>query len=67
MSDTTIEWTDKAQATEQRVPFFKQWGGFPKKKAGRELDGRTFDAMPELTRAAYPGRAEVAARKAAAL
>jgi hypothetical protein len=29
------------------VPFFfKQWGGFNKKKAGRELDGRTYDAMP---------------------
>lgn len=29
------------------VPFFfKQWGGLLKKKAGRELDGRTHDAMP---------------------
>lgn len=26
--------------------FFKQWGGFNKKKAGRELDGRTWDEMP---------------------
>ncbi len=26
--------------------FFKQWGGFNKKKAGRELDGRTWDDMP---------------------
>ena len=31
----------------QHVPFFfKQWGGFNKKKAGRELDGRTWDEMP---------------------
>lgn len=28
--------------------FFKQWGGVRKKKAGRELDGRTYDAMPEI-------------------
>lgn len=34
------------------VPFFfKQWGGTNKKKAGRELDGQTYDAMPELTTA----------------
>jgi protein gp37 len=28
--------------------FFKQWGGVQKKKAGRELDGKTYDAMPEI-------------------
>lgn len=28
--------------------FFKQWGGVNKKAAGRELDGRTHDAMPEV-------------------
>jgi protein gp37 len=26
--------------------FFKQWGGRNKKAAGRELNGRTYDAMP---------------------
>jgi len=26
--------------------FFKQWGGVQKKKAGRELDGRTYDEFP---------------------
>jgi protein gp37 len=26
--------------------FFKQWGGVNKKKAGRQLDGRTWDEMP---------------------
>jgi protein gp37 len=26
--------------------FFKQWGGFNKKKNGRKLDGRTWDEMP---------------------
>ena len=28
--------------------FFKQWGGRNKKAAGRVLNGRTFDAMPEI-------------------
>jgi protein gp37 len=28
--------------------FFKQWGGVHKGKAGRVLDGRTHDAMPEV-------------------
>jgi protein gp37 len=27
--------------------FFKQWGGKNKKAAGRELNGRTYDEMPE--------------------
>jgi len=28
--------------------FFKQWGGTNKKKSGRLLDGRTWDAMPAV-------------------
>ncbi len=28
--------------------FFKQWGGVHKKKAGRRLDGRTWDEMPPI-------------------
>jgi len=32
----------------QGVPFFfKQWGGFNKKKAGRELEGQTWDEYPD--------------------
>ena len=32
----------------QGVPFFfKQWGGTRKKLTGRELDGRTWDEMPD--------------------
>ncbi|MCC6489927.1 MAG: DUF5131 family protein [Candidatus Hydrogenedentes bacterium] len=27
--------------------FFKQWGGVNKKRAGRELNGRTYDEMPQ--------------------
>jgi three-Cys-motif partner protein len=38
---------DQCQAA--GVPFFfKQWGGANKSLAGRELDGKTYDAMPEL-------------------
>jgi protein gp37 len=28
--------------------FFKQWGGTNKKKTGRELNGQTWDEMPEF-------------------
>lgn len=35
------------QCQEAKVPFFfKQWGGANKKKAGRELEGRTWDEIP---------------------
>lgn len=37
----------KEQCIKQGVPFFfKQWGGVQKKKAGRLLEGRTWDEMP---------------------
>jgi protein gp37 len=37
------------KCTCQAVPFFfKQWGGVNKKKAGRVLQGRTWDQMPEI-------------------
>ena len=37
------------QCVEARVPFFfKQWGGVNKKKAGRLLEGRTWDQMPQV-------------------
>lgn len=40
------------QCLKARVPFFfKQWGGFNKKKTGRLLEGRTWDEMPELSAA----------------
>jgi protein gp37 len=40
------------------VPFFfKQWGGVRKSSSGRELNGRTFDAMPKrMTKAAPTDR-----------
>jgi len=35
---------------ENGIPFFfKQWGGFNRKKTGRELDGRIWDEMPLLS------------------
>jgi hypothetical protein len=38
------------------VPFFfKQWGGRTKKRAGRELDGRTHDEIPEGSDRPMPG------------
>ncbi len=38
---------DQCQAAD--IPFFfKQWGGFHKKKAGRKLDGRIWSEMPEV-------------------
>jgi len=37
------------QCRKEQVPFFfKQWGGFNKKKAGRLLNGRIYSEMPEL-------------------
>jgi protein gp37 len=36
------------QCTKAGVPFFfKQWGGVRKSKAGRELEGRHYDEMPD--------------------
>lgn len=42
--------------------FFKQWGGKNKKKAGRVLDGRTYDAMPETAPSVAVARAPRAQR-----
>jgi protein gp37 len=48
-----VEWVRsiRDQCEAAGVPFFfKQWGGILKKKHGRELDGRTHDAFPEVRR-----------------
>jgi protein gp37 len=34
--------------------FFKQWGGVRKSRAGRELDGRTYDELPEQQKRPAP-------------
>lgn len=45
-----LEVRDQCQAA--GVPFFfKQWGGVRKKRAGRLLEGQTWDAMPVLVSA----------------
>lgn len=42
----------RKQCIEYDVPFFfKQWGGFNKKKTGRLLQGRTYNEMPKLAHA----------------
>jgi protein gp37 len=39
------------QCLKMKTPFFfKQWGGFNKKKTGRILNGRTWDEMPLSTK-----------------
>lgn len=43
------EWVTEVrdQCNDAGVPFFfKQWGGVQKKRAGRELDGKTYDGFP---------------------
>lgn len=43
------------QCKDAGVPFFfKQWGGRQKKRAGRVLDGRTYDEFPNLIRGSVP-------------
>lgn len=44
-----VEWVRdiQDQCADANVPFFfKQWGGVNRRKAGRLLDGRTWDQMP---------------------
>lgn len=54
-AEWVISLRDQCKAAD--VPFFfKQWGGRHKKKAGRLLDGRTYDEFPELVRGAAPTR-----------
>jgi protein gp37 len=51
------EWVEriKEQCDIARVPFFfKQWGGVRKGKAGRLLNGRTYDAMPARSAPSLP-------------
>jgi protein gp37 len=45
------EWVEdlQQQCVVNDVPFFfKQWGGKNKKKAGRLLNGKTYDEMPKV-------------------
>ena len=43
------QWVDNIKNVARRNKtafFFKQWGGTNKKKAGRELDGKTYSEYP---------------------
>lgn len=45
------------QCRSSNVPFFfKQWGGVQKKRAGRLLNGRTYDEMPPVHSTKIPDR-----------
>jgi protein gp37 len=45
------------QCLSARVPFFfKQWGGAKRKRAGRSLEGKTWNEMPAQTVAGLPFR-----------
>jgi protein gp37 len=52
-----IEWVRELRdqcAADSVAFFFKQWGGRTPKAGGRELDGRTWDELPEMHRLAEP-------------
>ncbi len=59
----------KRQCKNARVPFFfKQWGGYRKWEAGRELNGKTYDEFPDYPRRDIPDsnqRTEIATMLAA--
>lgn len=48
--DWVLDIRDQCQRADVAF-FFKQWGGWNKKKAGRLLAGRTWDEMPEIPEA----------------
>ena len=49
-----IQWVDsiRKQCEDSQIPFFfKQWGGVRKDLAGRSLNGRTYDELPNIVKA----------------
>ncbi|HEY3155874.1 MAG TPA: phage Gp37/Gp68 family protein [Candidatus Eisenbacteria bacterium] len=49
----------REQCYRARVPFFfKQWGGRDKRRTGRSLDGRTYNALPPRPAGSVPSRDE---------
>jgi protein gp37 len=53
------EWVEniRRQCRAARIAFFfKQWGGINKKKTGRRLNGRTYDALPRRAREPILGK-----------
>ncbi len=55
------EWVEsiRLQCVKAGVPFFfKQWGGYPKGKSGRQFNGRVYDEMPRTAAARMPDKTE---------
>jgi protein gp37 len=53
LNDWVVDIRDQCQTA--CIPFFfKQWGGIQKKRAGRLLEGRTWDEMPEIKNCNQP-------------
>lgn len=55
------EWVEaiREQCEKQGAKFFfKQWGGVQKGRAGRQLNGRTYDDMPAKTSFGIPAKSE---------
>ena len=53
------EWVLKImkQCAAAQVPFFfKQWGGVRKREGGRQLEGKTYDEIPDRTKRVPPPR-----------
>ncbi len=46
-ADWAIDIMEQCEKADVRF-FFKQWGGTNKKKTGREINGKTYNDMPEL-------------------
>lgn len=46
-SEWVVDIMEQCETADVRF-FFKQWGGTNKKKNGREINGRTYDDMPNL-------------------
>jgi protein gp37 len=64
------EWAESVRVqcqTQEVAFFFKQWGGKNKKKAGRVLEGKTYDAMPETAPTIPVARVSRAARRSLAV
>jgi len=53
------KWVERLQTSCEDADvafFFKQWGGVQKKRAGRVLNGRTYDNMPHRSANPIPAR-----------
>ncbi|HLW07085.1 MAG TPA: phage Gp37/Gp68 family protein [Marinilabiliaceae bacterium] len=46
-SEWVLDIKDQCEKADVRF-FFKQWGGTNKKKAGRKINGKTYDDMPDM-------------------